>query len=545
MSNRITRRQWNCFALPVLVFLSVLVAVLYQRAFGVGVLSDGWVLLEIGSRGFRKAPFVLLSYHTLPVTNLFMAVLWKLFGLTERWYQLTNLAEFILVGWLLHLLGCTLFRQARIGLLASVLFLANSSFFEVPFWPTVGNFQSLAALLCLAAVFAVHQAFQSSRRWLWTFLFSLCGLAAFFTYEPAVSVLGAGILYALLVPPREGETLSWREQSRRAFNVLIPSLPALAVVLASKLYTSSQGYQAMLLPHDWAAWKIRLHLLVRGYLAIFSLVGADQKLYKILTFGLSPSGWSPQFVALLVVWVLILSIGGALLFWKSRSGIVRFLLLWFAGHMIIVAITAGPVSRHFYLAALPASLLSAWLLWRAADAVAAWLGRWRTHSKSPHPYVAAGLVLLISTLLVVNAKRDLDTAGTLHKQATLATRQVTALVQQRLAQSPNSPPKIALVNMPAKLVKNGIGAYAFVNGLHQLLRLNTGGRITDPELYYSGPPARDGTFANASRPLPLSELAARVRDPGTLVLIFDTRTQTVSARRDDQTLTEQKNQSAR
>src|SRR6476646_3715986 len=216
MSNRIPRRHWNCFGLPVLAFFSGFVAVLYHRAFGVGVLSDGWVLLEIGSRGFYKAPFVLLSYHTLPVTNLFMAVLWKLFGLTQRWYQLTNLTEFILVGWLLHLLGCTLFRQARIGLLASVLFLANSSFFEVPFWPTVGNFQSLAALLCLAAVFAVHQAFQSARPWLWASLFALCGLTAFFTYEPAVSVLGAGILYAFLVPARKGEVPSWRERKRRA-----------------------------------------------------------------------------------------------------------------------------------------------------------------------------------------------------------------------------------------------------------------------------------------------------------------------------------------
>jgi hypothetical protein len=55
MSNFMPRRQLRCFGLPILVFLSVFVAVLYQRAFGVGVLSDGWVLLEIGRQGFRKA----------------------------------------------------------------------------------------------------------------------------------------------------------------------------------------------------------------------------------------------------------------------------------------------------------------------------------------------------------------------------------------------------------------------------------------------------------------------------------------------------------
>jgi hypothetical protein len=41
MSNFMPRRQLRCFGLPILAFLSVFVAVLYQRAFGVGVLSDG------------------------------------------------------------------------------------------------------------------------------------------------------------------------------------------------------------------------------------------------------------------------------------------------------------------------------------------------------------------------------------------------------------------------------------------------------------------------------------------------------------------------
>src|SRR5262245_52802073 len=184
MPNRLIRLARDTvhrgpFALPVLALLAVYVAVLYRRAFAVGVLSDGWVLLEIGSRGFRKAPAVLLSYHTIPVTNLLMAVLWKVFGLTEYWYQLANLAGLVLVGWLIYLLGGALFRQPRIGLLASLLFLANSSFYEVPFWPTVGNFQSLAALLYLSGIFAVHRAFHSARRRLWIFLFSVCGLAAF------------------------------------------------------------------------------------------------------------------------------------------------------------------------------------------------------------------------------------------------------------------------------------------------------------------------------------------------------------------------------
>lgn len=528
--------QKGSFALPVLVLLSVYVTVLYWRAFAVGVLSDGWVLLEIGSQGFLEAPFVLLSYHTIPVTNVFMAVLWNLFGLTESWYQLTNLAELVLVGWLVYLLGCTLFRQARVGLLASLLLLANSSFYEVPFWPTVGNFQSLAALFYLLGIFVLHRAFHSPRSWPWIFLFSLCGLAAFFTYEPAISLLGVGFLYAYLVPVRDTEPLSWPDRRRRVLAVLVPSLPAIAVVLGSKLYTSSQGYQALFLPSDWENLKFRAHLLVRGCIAIFSLVAADHKLYKILTFGLAPPPGTPAQVGLFMLWCLLLVAGAVFLLWKSRSGTVRFLTLWFAMHIVTVAAATGIVSRHFYLAALPASLLMAWLLWRGAEKLAAWIDRWNALGGGRAPETrtadlsrtAAVLVLVVLTLLAVNAKTDLDTAGTLYKEATRASRQVAALVQQRLAEAPASPPKVVLVNMPAILTKDGLGVFAFVNGLHQLLQLSTGRRITNPELYYTYAAFADGKFANASQPIPLSELARRVQDPASLVLMFDDQTRTVT-----------------
>src|SRR5262249_22535039 len=152
--------------------------------------------------------------------------------------------------------------------------LANSSFYEVPFWPTVGNFQSLAAILYLAGIFAVRRAFRSPRPWPWLLLFSLSGLAAFFTYEPAVSLLGVGVLYAVLLPDGEGEDLRRRGRIRRLRPVLGWSLPAAAVVLGSKAYIASQGYHALFLPGDWQGLRLRVYLLVRGCVAIFSLVGA-------------------------------------------------------------------------------------------------------------------------------------------------------------------------------------------------------------------------------------------------------------------------------
>ncbi|MFL6195903.1 MAG: hypothetical protein ACJ75H_17115 [Thermoanaerobaculia bacterium] len=511
-------------ALAVLALLTLYTAVLYRRALAVGVLSDGWVLLEIGTLGFRKAPFELLSYHTIPVTNLLMALMWKLFGLHERWYQAANLAGMVLVGWLLYLLGCTLFRQVRVALLASLLFLANSSFFEVPFWPTVGNFQSLAALLYLGGLLALARAFESARRWPWIVLFWLCGLAAFFTYEPAVSVLGVGLLYAALVPGGEGESL--KPRARRTLATLAATLPAIAVVLGSKVYTSLQGYQAMFLPHDVAAIKERLYLLLRGCVAIFTLRGADPRIHKVLSLGLPLSGGTAGLRALLAVWLVGLVLAGAFVAWRTRTPAVRFAVLWFAAHMVTVSAATGIVSRHFYLGALPASLLLSWGIWSAADFLAPRLAPGSPVARARAGALVAGLAL---TLLVANSVSDLDVAAAVHREATAATRRVVDIVQQRLAQTPDATPKVALVNMPAVLGREGMGAFTFVNGLHQILRLSTGWRIKDLELYYTYAAFADGKFANASRPISLAELQRRARDPESLVLRFDGATRTVVA----------------
>lgn len=513
-------------AVPVLVLLALYTAILYARAFAIGVLSDGWVLLEIGSRGFREAPFVLLDYHTIPVTNLLMVVLWKVVGLAEQWYQVVNLAEFVLVGWALYLFGAALFRQPRVGLLASLLFLANSSFYEVPLWPTVGNFQSLAALLYLAALASVHRALGSVRPWPWIALFTLCAGAAFLTYEPTVSVLAVGALYALIAPARPGGAFASVGRWRRAFAVAALSLPVIAIILASKLYALSEGHGAMFLPSSWPDLHLRLHLIVRGCIGIFSLIGADHTLYRILTFNLVPPGGSPLHVAFVSVWALGLVFGAALFTWRTRSLAARFTVLWFALHMLTVGTAIDVVSRHLYLGALPGALLSAWLLWGGADHAAAWLGR-RGRLPAPHvspPRVAIVLVFLVLVLLTWGASIDRGVATTLHVEATRASRQLVALVRQRLAQSPSTTPRIALVNMPATVVQDGVAVFAFVNGLDQMLWLTTG--TGDPELFHTY--ARTGArFAKESRPLTLSELHRRAHDPSSLVLTFDRRTRTV------------------
>ncbi|HEV7785312.1 MAG TPA: hypothetical protein VGQ28_08245, partial [Thermoanaerobaculia bacterium] len=355
------------YALPVLALLAVWVLALYRPALTLGVLSDGWVLLEIGSRGLLRAPFVLLSYHTIPVTHLFNAMLWKLFHLHETAYQLANLFEMGLVGWLIYLLGTPLFKRPRVALLAALLFLANSSFYEVSCWSVVGNFQSLAAIFYLGGIFAVHRAVRSPRPAGWAALFALCVLLAFFTYEPAVSLLPVGLLQAVLIPAQEG-TGDWTAGSliRRLRPFVLPALAVALVVGASKALTSATGHHAMFLPRTLDELKLRIFLLVRGCIAIFTLRGSDSKLYSILSFGSTPGAGTILHKLLVGCWALGLAATAALLMARSRVPAVRFLVAWFAVHMLIVSAATGVVSRMFYLGAIPAALLSSWLLWRGA-----------------------------------------------------------------------------------------------------------------------------------------------------------------------------------
>jgi len=283
-----------------LLLLAGYTAVFYWRAFDSGVISDGWVMLEIGSRGLARAPLAILSYHVIPVANLFTAVLWKLFGLREAWYQVLNLAELAVVAWLVHRLGRLLFSEARVGLLAGLLFLSNSSFYDVPLWPVIGNFHSLSALLYLAALFAVHRAVRSERPAPWAWTFALASLAAFFTYEPAVSVLAAGLLYAALIPAGTAEPEGWRAGLARRVRPLVPSaLAAAGVVLASKAWVAAAGHSALLPPNGLEGLVIRLFLLVRACIALFTLRGADPALYAVFSFGTFHPPGSREFHALL------------------------------------------------------------------------------------------------------------------------------------------------------------------------------------------------------------------------------------------------------
>jgi hypothetical protein len=505
----------DLFGLPALLLYVLFTAILYRRAFASGLIGDSWVMLEIGRRGLLKAPLALLSYHVIPVANLFVAILWKLFHLNELAYQTLNLLELAIVAWLVARLGRILFAEARVGLLAGVLFLANSSFYDVPFWPVIGNFHSLAAIFYLAALFALRTG-RPARR---SALFALFALLGFFTYEPTLSVLAAGALFVFFSPfgeaGREDEPAGWRGRA------LVPALLGVPVVVfASKVWASRHGSIPFFVPHDLQAIAIRAFLLVRACIGLFTLRGADPALHAVFAFGRFVPNGGGAFLALVAAWLLAL---GALAAWLIVKGSppVRFLAAWITVHLLMVAAGIEMVSRHYYLAALPAALLASRALWWGAEKAVAFLARRSRLPVSGLSAEQAGffLLLLPLALLLTGSRTDLDAAAEVHREATAATRAVGDLVSRRRTEAPD--PRVVLVNMPAILVRDGMAAFTFGNGLQEQLWLVFADQVRLPLLAHTYSTGAQGAFAGTSREITLSQLGSLVQEPGNLILRFD------------------------
>lgn len=530
MISRLLR--WGHASLPVLALLTLATSVLRWRELRCGIISDAWELLYIANLGLPEALFVRLSYHVIPVTHLLTTILWKIFGFWEPGYQLVNLAELVVAGWLVYLFGVRLFRgpsRYLVALLAALLLVANSSFYEVTSWPVIGNFQILAGLLQLGGLFAVHRAVRSPRPAPWAALFGLAAILAFFTYEPAISLLAAGVLYAALVPP-EGEApwhqagwrqIDWRQMWRRTAPILTGAVLAFVPMIVVKVLAASAGSKSLFLPEDLNMVAVRLQFLIRSCLGVFTLRGSDAAVVGLY----HPLGWAPPWgsalhFAFFAAWLAIL--GGLTLLapLRSRQPALLFLGLWFWIYVGTVSVATLLASRQTFLAAIPASLLMAWGICRLGEAAAGAFAR-----PEAREAVAAALPVLVFALLAIGAKSDIDASAALHREATLASRRVRELILQRVAAGPVQ--EIALVNLPARLLDRGVGAFAFINGTLPMTRLVTNETILQRQIRFYGTPPDLNNLANATKEISLTELALRIEDPKHLVLWFDPQQRTV------------------
>lgn len=518
MTDRIRDR----FAgLAVLALLAGFALVLYWTALRCGVISDAWELLHIASFGLPEALFMPLSYHVIPVTHLITTLHWKVFGLWEPGYQIVNLVELVLSAWMLYFLGLRLFGRPLVALLAALLLVANASFYEVTCWPVIGNFQIAAGLLQLAGLFAAHRAVRSARPAPWAALFALCAVVAFFVYEPAISLLPAGVLYAALVPP-EGGDRSWRQMWRRSLPLLAASVAAFVPMIAAKIHAASVGQTALFLPENLEAVRTRLHFLVRACIGIFTLRGSDAAAYAwFYPGGIAPAWGSTYHHVLILGWLGLLGVLTLFALFRSREPAVPFLALWFWLHVAVVSVATTLTSRQYYLAALPAALLAAWAIFRVADAAG------RAFARREPAVLSTALAFLLFAALAAGAKSEIDDAAALHRQATEANRRLRELVFQRIASGPLD--EVALVNLPGRILQNGMGAYIFVNGVRPMVKLTGEDRVAWDKIYFytTASAAAPGAFANGTRPISLSELERKIDDPRRQVLWFDPRSRTM------------------
>jgi hypothetical protein len=455
-----TRRPW----LPALG-LCLWFVLVHGRAVDAGLLSDAWSKLAVGSRPWVEALGHPFRYHTSPVTDGLAALEWRLFGHFELGYQVLNLLGLLAVSLLFQRFVSRLTGDLRVATLASGLLVANASFYQNVYWPAVGSFQSLAIALYLLATGAA----LDDRPWRFA---TLAGLA-FLTYEPMISV----VPLALLAPSLR------RKERPRQRRLWLAAGAVLLLVAAVKVPVAVAGGQLTTRVVGEASLTTRLGLATRGAVATFAGRGSAPAVEALM--GHRP-GRDPGLVAGL--WLAALATLGAGACFRGGFP-VRLAVVWFGGHLAILAWATPIESRHLHLLALPAALLVATAVVNGYAAA-----RRRGVPRTFAVGLAAGFV----ALLVAGGLGDLARADDVHERATAAVQDL----RTRLVMAAAAGRTVHVVNLPARLEDGGLTAFAFLNGTHALFEL----AVPDVpvrerlRLWRTWPVPRDRkAFANGSR----------------------------------------------
>lgn len=503
-------------ALPwaVLLVQGLFVAVLYAPTLRLGLLSDAWVLVEQAGQGLVAAVSVPLGWHYIPVAAGANALMWRMFGTSASGYQAVMLALHLAVGHLVYRLGLALFRDVPASLAASLLFLGSASFYEVTFWPVVGNAYALAAVLFLLGLGTVLEmagpGARPGARWRLAVWF----LAAVLCYTGMVTLLPLAAIVLLLSrfrglagrPPAP-----WREPREwlSVARALLPCVAALVLPgLAKARFFAQEMSAATYFRFDW----VRVYTLDQGLVSVFSLRGSTRVLHGLVTLGSHVRG-GPWLKVLAWGWFLLAVAVMVRAFWRSRSLAHPLLLLWLLLQLGLTAVSIPVVSRHTYLAAVPAALLTASALRTVGLRLA-------LRVRAP----AAGRLLLFaptvlgSLLLLWGAWIDQRGALDAGLRASDVTRRAATDIRAAL-EGRRGPVTVTLVDLPSLVLSADMGAYAFTNGTAEMVRIVSGRRDVAVDLRYT--PPRRANLANGSTALPPSDPGALASDPARIVLIFD------------------------
>lgn len=465
----------------------------HGRAADAGILSDSWSMLLAASRPLGQALAHTYRYHTIPVTNAFTALQWRLFGLSEAPYQWLNLLGIFLVAWLFVRLAERLSGDRRLAVLAGAVLLASASFYQVTYWPVVGTFHSLGAVFYLLALGAT----LDGRPW----RLALFAVLGFVTYEPMISIVPVALGLRLLAPSR-------RELGPRLLTLgpwLGAALLVAAAVAAIKLPALARGDQLVSPAESSPQIQQRVELAARAVVSAFTLRGSTTVLDTWMGFAAVPNR-----LGVALAWLGAGLVFGAWAAWRGTRT-TRVALLWFTGHLGVLALGTPIVSRHLYLLALPAALLSATLLVRTLERLVA-------RGLAPRLGFALGAFVLAG--LAFGASRDLVIADRAHEDATAVARDLS----QRLVTWTAQGRTVHVADLPARIGPPGLQAFAFLNGTHARLELAAPTTYRREQLqfwYTREPPPGRRAYANGSRPMSLEELERRAAEPDQAVLRYE------------------------
>jgi hypothetical protein len=344
---------------------------LYGRTIGTNFVGDDWLFLATAREHSLSA---LLpaggGYHYDPLMNVIIFAMYHAFGLHPVPYHVLAYICFWLGSVLVMRLGWKITDNLGLGIIAGFLFVAFGTQYEAAVWGVVAYAPAVSTILYLAGLLsfiAAHNTELSRARRAGAYVgFLLALVLGPFVYEQDISLLGACVLYRLLVLDAN-EAFSFRALPGRLrawlADFALPGIFFLSYV-GLKVWLGRQTTTPQL-PGLTAGWEGLTFTAALGFLQAFVPGITVSELLR------ASLDWIAPKLHLLTLLGELLVLG--LLFVKVKP-VYRFLLAVTATLVVTQTLALANISsRHLFLITAPSAILWAGLLVYVRRWVQAWM----------------------------------------------------------------------------------------------------------------------------------------------------------------------------
>lgn len=378
----------------VLLALAAEIAIMYGRSITNGLVGDDWLLIYT-SRTLSVAVSWAGGYHYNPISQAFMWLMYRLFGLHAVYYHIVAYVFFWLDAVLILAIARRMTRRFSIGALAAALFIAFGTPYEAVIWGLVSLLQTMGLATYLAGFLFYLRAqdpqLDATRRRQSHIGFVVAIVLSPFIYEQTLSLIVICALYRFLVIER---TAGFSPQAllTRARNWLRDfAVPAafLLSYLGLKWWMNRHSFVPVA-PGLTYSWHFLMSTAVVGFFRAY-LPGLGFQPASWLAYSWT-EGHSRRIVAGELGELLVMVIGFVVV-----KPVYKFLIVWTFILVISMTLGLGTIeSRHLLMITMPAAIMWAGFLVYLASKVRGWLER--THL--PSRWVAR-LALAPSVLLAI------------------------------------------------------------------------------------------------------------------------------------------------